>query len=156
MQVEAFNRSAFLSSSGKGQCSLDTLCLPPSQTAAASRRTSRTEPLSLVCVGRVRSFSHPRCSRDTGRDGEGTELTWFGPRFTAFWESVRGEQDTTVRCGLLVAVAMLGLWWDFVILKVFYSLNDFMRLWSKEPRQGVCPRCAVEKQDPPDTPWRPL
>lgn len=58
-----------------------------------------------------------------------------------------------------VALAMLGLWWDSMILKVFYSLNDFMRLWSKEPRQGVCPRCAAEKQDPPnalETPLRPL
>lgn len=153
MQVEAFNHSAFLSSSGKGQCSLDTLCLPPSQTAAASRRT---EPLSLVCMGRVHSFSHPRCSRDTGRDGEGTELTWFGPRFTAFWESVRGEQRHNCQMWFTGGRGDVGLWWDSMILKVFHSLNDFMRLWSKEPRQGVCPWCAVEKQDLPDTPRRAL
>jgi len=32
--------------------------------------------------------------------------------------------------GLVVDLAVLGLWWDLMILKVFSNLNDSMKHWA--------------------------
>jgi len=55
-----------------------------------------------------------QCSSSAGEHGQilVAGMACFAPGFTAFQESVCGEHNRTVRCGLVVDSAVLGLWLD--------------------------------------------
>ena len=114
-----------------------------SRDACLEKGPTRRALSNLLCFPTLaRGLYRPAGSRHSSAEEDGQILvvgmTCFAQSFTAFQESLSGEQDRTVRRGLVVDLAVLGLRLDSMILKVFSNLNDSMTLWSKGAGQGVC------------------